>query len=204
MKASVLIPSFDQVIEMNRLVKEAKKLRADEIIIGKGKTRGLQYNNAAKKAKGDILILLHQNSIKFPKNLVKNIKRVMKDPEVVGGGVNMKFDKPGWLLSWVAFTSNYFRMRCRWIPYCDQTIFVRKSIFKELKGFKNMSIFEDTEFSLRLREKGKMAFLKGPVITSSHRFLKKGVLLHTLRCQLLKVCYHCGMSQKRMKRMYER
>lgn len=205
MKLSVLIPTTDQVIKLKRLRKELKRRKGvDEVIVSSGgNTRGQNYNAAARAASGDVLVLLHQNTIKLPKNAFTRIKKVMKDPSVVGGGINTKFDHKSNLLRLIAWLSNNYRMRLRKIIYADQTIFVRESVFQKLKGFKRMPIFEDTDFSARLKKQGKLVFLKGPVVTSAHRFVKNGVLFHTLRNQLLKLLYHFSVQPKALKRIYE-
>jgi len=221
MKLSVLIPSSDQVIKMTHLILQAKKSGADEIIVAikpehdaitkkykvrtvlGGKSRGADYNAAARVATGDVLVLLHQNTIRLPKGLFRNIKKVMSNNVVIGGGVNIAFDFAHWMLSLNAFISNYYRMRLKKIIYCDQTIFVRKMAFKKMKGFKQILIFEDTDFSKRLRKQGKLVFLKGPVLTSAHRFIKNGIFFHTFRNQLLKLLYIIGVNPKILKQIYE-
>lgn len=221
MKISALIPSTDQVVKIENVVRLAKKSGVDEIIVaakpGQEKKlkklgvkvaksrgmRGLDYNAAAKKATGDVFLLMHQNTVQLPRQLLSQIKKVLLDPSVVGGAVNIKFDHHSAMLSFVAFMSNYYRMRLRKIAYADQTIFVRKNIFRKMKGFKAMLIFEDTDFSERLNKQGRLVFLRGPVVTSSHRFVKAGVVTQTLRNQTLKLMYHLRISPKTMKKIYE-
>lgn len=221
MKLSALIPSTDQVINLEHVTKLAKKAGADEIIVATrsefrksakklgvrvvpgGRMRGQDYNTAAHVARGDVLVLLHQNTVSIPRKLFSDIKAIMDDSAIIGGGVNIAFDNPHWLLNAVAFLSNNYRMRLRKVIYADQTLFMRKSVFLKLKGFKAMPIFEDTDFSARLRKQGKLVFLKGPVVTSAYRFVKNGVFFHTLRNQLLKLFYLLGIPPKVLKRIYE-
>ena len=216
MKISALIPSTDQVIKMERLVKLVKKAGADEVIVASkpgqkfkgvkvvrgGSTRGEDYNRAARVGKGEIFALIHQNTLAMPKRCFSEMKEAMRNEQVVGGGVNIKFDNPHWFLKLVAFLSNNYRMRFRKVIYCDQTIFIRKSTYRKMRGFKKMPIFEDTDFSVRLRKQGKLVFLKGPVVTSAHRFVKSGVMLHTVRNQLLKLFYNLGFSPRILRKIY--
>jgi GT2 family glycosyltransferase len=45
-------------------------------------------------------------------------------------------------------------------------IFVKRSVFTKLGGFKNIPIMSDVDFSIRMKNIGKTALLKGPVYTS--------------------------------------
>lgn len=219
MKLSILIPSSDQVVSLERILKQLPK--GHEIIVaGKpeqqalveqygakwvpGSTmRGLDFNQAAKHATGDVYALLHQNTIHIPKQLFNDIKKTMQSDTYIGGAVNVVFDSSHWLMTIVTWMSNNYRMRLRNIPYIDQTIFVRADVFKELNGFKAMPIFEDTDFSVRLRKQGKLAFLDGPVKTSAHRFVRNGVLFHTMRNQIVKIMYTLGVPLPTIKTFYE-
>lgn len=221
MKLSALIPSTDRAVKLRRVIGIAKRAGADEIIVSarpglrtaaqqlgvtvvrSGKNRAQDYNAAARAAHGDILVFIHQNTRHFPRTLFSDMKRALHDPDTVGGGINIAFDHSSPLLAVVAFLSNYYRMRLRRVPYCDQTIFVRRSVFEKMVGFRNMPVFEDTDFARRLRKKGRLAFLKGPVVTSAHRFLRDGIIRQIVRNQLLKLLYHLGVPPKALKRIYE-
>lgn len=199
---------------MKRLVQEARKAGADEVIVASnssirdartvpaGKNRSEDYNSAAKAAKGDVLVFIQRKTVKFPRDLFRKM-RITVEGGAVGGGVNIKFDKTHWMLSIVAFFSNYYRMRIRKIIYCDQTMFVRTSVFRKMKGFKKIPLFGDSDFSARLRKQGKLAFLKGPVVTGADRFVANGIFRHTLRNQVLKLLYNIGISPNKIKRIYE-
>ena len=60
-------------------------------------------------------------------------------------------------------------VRCKFLrlPYGDQAVFVRRSVFEELGGFTALPIMEDYEFAKRLRRRGKISFCqrRGDVLT---------------------------------------
>jgi hypothetical protein len=215
MKISALIPSSDQYIQIDDLTKKALK-QFDEVIIASkkikikksniklvknGPNRAMEFNRCAKAASGDVLILLHQNTVNLPRNLASDIRKKFTK-EFIAGASNIKFDQNHWLLKVVAFLSNNWRMRIRKLPYCDQTIFLRKKLFMEINGFKNMDIFEDTDF-LKKFNKGPLLFLNKTITTSSYRFKKHGIYYHTLRNQLLKLLFLLGVTPKKLKKIYE-
>ena len=61
----------------------------------------------------------------------------------------------------------------------DQAIFVRRDIFDRLGGYRDIPIFEDLDFSRRLRALGKTVTLTPPVYSSARRFAEKGPLRTT-------------------------
>jgi len=221
MNLSVLLPHSDQVVNVERLLELLSSFDVHEIIFA-GKTgqretveaagatfvqgtsmRGSDFNAAARVATGDVFVLLHQNTVDIPSTLFDDIKHAMRDPSVIGGAVNVAFDNQHWMMRLVAWLSNNYRMRLRKLPYIDQTIFVRADVYRHMGGFKDIPIFEDTDFSARLRRQGSLVFLDGSVVTSAHRFEKNGLVFHTLRNQLLKAMYTIGISPFFLKRFYE-
>ena len=61
----------------------------------------------------------------------------------------------------------------------DQAIFVRRDIFDRLRGYRDIPIFEDLDFSRRLRALGKTITLTPPAYSSARRFAEKGPLRTT-------------------------
>ena len=61
----------------------------------------------------------------------------------------------------------------------DQAIFVRRDIFVRLDGYRDIPIFEDLDFSRRLRALGKTMTLTPPAYSSPRRFAEKGPLRTT-------------------------
>jgi len=157
-------------------------------------------NTGVEHAKGDILLFLHPDTI-LPKGAIEKIIQVMDNKKIIGGGFYMNFDVQTPFLKLVSLISN-FRMRIRKIIYGDQTLFVKKEIFEAIGKFKDMGIFEDLEISKRLRKKGKMAFIKSSVITSSRRFIRVGTIKQWMINQKVKMGYLLGVSPDKLKKIY--
>ena len=67
-----------------------------------------------------------------------------------------------WLEMGINFRSKAFKL-----PYGDQGLFVKRSIFEKLGGFREMPVCEDLDFVYRLRRKyGEIAILNGRISSS--------------------------------------
>ena len=57
---------------------------------------------------------------------------------------------------------------------------MRRDAFEALGGFDGQTLYEDLDFSLRLRKAGRTVMLVPPVLSSARRFAAKGVVRQTL------------------------
>jgi len=83
----------------------------------------------------------------------------------------------------------------------DNAIFVRKSIFKAINGFKPMWICEDFDFSYRLIKYGKKRFvyIRSAVLTSTRRFEKYGFFYVVFTWMRIFWFWRFGLSQDSLK-----
>jgi len=70
--------------------------------------------------------------------------------------------------------------------------------------YADIPLMEDVEFVNRLRRRGKLAFIREPVVTDSRRFTTQGRIRATLRNKLTKMGYALGVSPERLARFYYR
>lgn len=166
--------------------------------------RACQMNEGACAAKGDILLFLHADTIlpNFSLNYVQH-----KIGQNRWGGFCHQFDdldssRSSSLLKFIAWRSN-FRLRFFKIVYGDQALFVEKKLFEEIGGFGDMPMLEDLEISKRLRKRAKMACISEPVVTSSRRFLDKGILKVYIKMFMVVVFYKLGVDIHKIKKFYE-
>lgn len=165
--------------------------------------RGVQLNAGAAAASGDILLFLHADTI-LPDNAFTLIRQTLNDPDISGGAFSLAYEPrtPG--LAFIARAAN-LRSRFTRVPYGDQAIFVRASVFAELGGFPPVPIMEDLEFMTRLRRQGRaIRILAMPVRTSARRQLREGLLRCTLRNLCLRLLHHLGVAPKLLSRLYRR
>jgi len=134
----------------------AKKL-ADKVEIGPS-GRYLQLNIGAKLAEGDILLFLHADTL-LPKGAILRIVHKLKDPYIIGGGFKKKWNWKPYVKrsSFLKFVNYFWEAMGNWLVRIfksfpgDNAVFVRKTVFEELQGFKPLWICEDFDFMLRLK-----------------------------------------------------
>jgi rSAM/selenodomain-associated transferase 2 len=173
----------------------------DTVKITSDQGRGLQLNTAAAVARGRILLFLHADTQLPPGGLLK-ICDVLEHDQYIGGAFDLGIDSKRLFLKFIAARAR-LRSRLSRIPYGDQAIFVRKSYFEQIGGFREFPLMEDIEFMQRIKRDGaKIFILKDRVSTSARRWEAEGVLYTTVRNQFLASMYYLGVSPERLARYY--
>jgi hypothetical protein len=111
----------------------------------------------------------------------------------------LKFDSQKFLLRLIPF---FTRSSFRFFHYGDQGIFVRRTIFEELGGFKQIPIMEDINFLQRLHRRGRVTLIKQPTTTSARGFLRHGIIRQQLLDIILVVLYLLGANPEKLSRLY--
>ncbi len=94
------------------------------------------------------------------------------------------------------------RINNRYLTWGDQGIFIRKTIFDEIGGYKNIPVMEDLEIQKELRRKGRFIKLPLAVTTSARRFIQNGIIRQQLLNNALVMAYETGVSPGRIKEFY--
>lgn len=162
--------------------------------------RARQMNAGARAAGGDVLLFLHADS-RLADGAFDAITRTFEDPTVAGGAFALAIDSPRPALRLVSAAANW-RTRLTGVPYGDQGLFVRRSVFERLGGYPEWPLLEDLEFGRRLKADGKVMILSDPVTVSSRRWDKEGIGYTTLRNQIFVLLYFMGVSPVRLARWY--
>jgi rSAM/selenodomain-associated transferase 2 len=217
---SVIIPTLNEVEHLGAALKSVKKGDNVEIIVSDGgsddgtlkkarsmgarvidgpRNRAAQMNLGAQEARGAILLFLHADTI-LPDNWDNIVRNTLKRPGNCGGAFQLKWDRlrPGSRL--IEKMAN-FRSARLGLPYGDQALFITKSLFQRLHGFKNMRIMEDYEFAVRLRRLGNISLSSAPVITSARKAESIGFFANTLLNQTIIILYELGISDRFLARL---
>lgn len=173
-----------------------------KVISSQKQGRAYQMNQGALMATGDILLFLHADTI-LPKDYQSIIVELLSNANYVAGAFQLKIDSDRFSLRLVETLVNW-RSRFLSLPYGDQGIFLRASVFHEMGGFANLAIMEDFELVQRLRKQGNIAIAAAYVVTSSRRWQKLGVVKTTLINQLIIIGYYLGISPDQLSRFYGR
>ena len=158
--------------------------------------RAYQMNEGALMAQGEILLFLRADA-HVPKQWDKLIER--KDAGAFGLGIDTSL----FWLKCIEFFAN-LRARVTRIPYGDQGLFLKASIFDDLGGFAPIPIMEDVELMKRLkRHKIALNLLDEKVFISDRQWKQEGIFYTTWRNRLVNFLYMCGVAPSKLQKYYK-
>lgn len=162
--------------------------------------RACQMNAGVTAATGDILLFLHADT-SLPARFEKLVPLTLAQPGTVAGAFELKIDSPMRSLRLIEKMVN-LRSRFFSLPYGDQAIFLKASVFQDVGGFPDLPIMEDFELICRLKRLGRVAIIPTPVLTSARRWQKLGVLKTTLINQIVILGYLLGVPPSQLVKLY--
>ncbi len=169
-------------------------------LIETSRGRAHQMNAGARVASGDILLFLHADT-NLHANALISIEEAMRDTAVAGGRFKVKLDNPAASYRMVGAMIN-FRDGIFGGFTGDQAIFVRKSVFETMCGFKEIELCEDIDLAIRLRGAGKVVRLPFYVTTAARRWEKKGLTRTILLMWLIRLLFYARISPKKLAAIY--
>lgn len=182
----------------DKTVELAWEMGVKVIICPGGRAR--QMNAGAEAATGDMLLFLHADT-QLPYRYPAIVEQVLRTPQTIAGAFELKIDGEERSLRLVERMVNW-RSRFLSLPYGDQAIFLKVSVFQEMGGFPDLPIMEDFELISRLKRRGKIAIAHPPVLTSARRWQRLGVWRTTLINQLIILGYFLGVPPIQLRRLY--
>jgi rSAM/selenodomain-associated transferase 2 len=177
----------------------ARQAGARVITCAKG--RGLQLSAGARVARGDVLLFLHADAVLAP-GARERLIAVLEDPAVIGGNFRLCFVPASAAALFFAWANHVRRKRLA-IYYGDSGVFVRRSNYDALGGFKPLPVLEDYEFIRRLERHGRTAYLRDTTITVSARRFEAAPARTLLIWAALQTLYSCGVGPERLSRWYQ-
>ena len=220
---SIIIPTLNEehtLSENNLFFKKIKdKLNAEIIIVDGGSddatihvakkfsckvvmsnpSRSKQQNIGAEYATGDFLIFMHADTI-ISDEAIKCIKMLEKDFIWGFFKVNLNSNK----MKYKAL-SYLINLRSKIFNYStgDQVLIIQKDFFIKNKGFKNICLMEDIEFTNRMKRIKKPILINEYALTSARRWEAKGFIKTVILMRLLRILYYFGASDKLLLRLYK-
>ncbi len=149
--------------------------------------RSIQMNKGAACARGEILLFLHADCILSREDVLK-IRQIFDSGIFVGGAFKIRLLSDKFPYRLIEMGIN-FRSKVFKLPYGDQGLFVKRTIFEKLGGFRKMPICEDLDFICRLKRCGRIVILNERISSSVRMWKNYGILRTSLRNQLLLVSY---------------
>jgi rSAM/selenodomain-associated transferase 2 len=224
-RISIIIPVLNEQERINGLIARIRCLNASllpEIIVVDGdpqggtiktincaavtavacdKGRARQMNRGAAAATGNVLLFLHADT-DLPAHALERIETAMSGTAHAAGafdlGINSK--RPIFRI-----TERYVALRTRLtrVPFGDQAIFIKRSVFERLGGYQDIPVMEDVELMKRIRRSGHaVCILSDQVMTSPRRWEREGILACTLRNWVLQAAYALGVPPRHLSRWY--
>ena len=222
-RISIIIPSLNEASSIRSALESTRGAENAEVIVVDGGSadgtpeiarsldarvirtppgRALQQNRGAQAAEGAILLFLHADSL-LPEGFEGYVREIMGRPGTAGGCFSFKLDRASRSLSVIEWGVN-LRSRRFQLPYGDQALFMRRGLFNELGGFREMPILEDLELVRRLRRRGRIVTAGAPVITSGRRWGEMAPWRVMFLNQVLLLAYYSGVSPDTIARWYRR
>ena len=143
----------------------AAQFQATVVHAPRGRAR--QMNAGARCARGTTLLFLHADT-QLPPNALRDIAKAT-NMGFITGCFERQFSDAGKILTLTSLMAGW-RARKTFYAYGDQALFIRRDIFIQLKGYRNLVRFEDLDLAIRAKALGRWAVLSGPIVSSSRRF----------------------------------
>jgi|SaaInlLV_10m_DNA_2_1039722.scaffolds.fasta_scaffold09984_2 rSAM/selenodomain-associated transferase 2 len=175
--------STDRTLEIAEQHRDVKVVTAE---MG----RSIQMNKGAEYASGEILLFLHADCV-LPREVILNVRNVFDGSSFVGGAFKIRLLSDKFLYRIIEKGIN-FRSKVFKLPYGDQGLFVKRSVFEELGGFREMPNCEDLDFIYRIKRHGKIIILDERISSSIRRWKNHGILRTSFRNQFLLASYVLG------------
>ncbi|NNM06947.1 MAG: glycosyltransferase [Gemmatimonadetes bacterium] len=218
---SVIIPALNEAERIGAAVASARVEEKAEVIVVDGGSsdntvavadaagarvlasephRARQMNAGARAANGDIFLFLHADTL-LPSDYAQAVAGALTDERVAIGAFTLALDGDS-PLNRVTEAAVRFRCRVSSLPYGDQALFLRADTFRAVGGFTDMPLMEDFELVRRLKNRGRVEILQQPVVSSSRRMERLGVIRSTVINFAIVAAYHLGVSPERLARWY--
>ena len=170
---------------------------ANTVIVSSEKGRAVQMNAGAALAKGTLLFFLHLDT-QLPDNFLSLLK---KHDHYQWGFFRVLLSGSLWPFRIIEKMMN-IRSYLSAVATGDQCLFIRRDVFSQINGFAEIPLMEDVEICKRLRAKSSPLVIDTPVITSSRRWEKGGIITTVLLMWRLRFAYFLGVSPEKLVRWY--
>lgn len=176
------------------------ELLVDKLVISTaGRARQMNVGAKIVDENSEVLLFLHADS-QLPSQFFQELS-VFRRTDEGWGAFDVKLDEPRIMFHVIAFMIN---LRSWLADICtgDQSIFLRKNLWNLVGGYDDIPLMEDVALCKKLKQMSKQYRIRKPVITSSRRWLKRGVwktiwLMWTLRWK-----YWRGADPARLAELY--
>lgn len=162
--------------------------------------RATQMNFGASHATGDLLYFVHADT-RPPTSYVHDITTAVKQGYPIGC-FRFQFDSDRLVLKVNSYFTRFDKMWCRG---GDQSLFVTRKVFDELKGYRSdYKIMEEYDFINRARQKYTFKIIPKDVFVSARKYEDNGYFRVQIANLIVFNMYRFGYSQDAMVKMYRK
>jgi GT2 family glycosyltransferase len=158
--------------------------------------------HGARHGRGRWLVFLHADT-RLGAGWIDVLRHVDPERSIVGGSFRFALNSPARWARWIEWGVR-IRVRLFDLAYGDQALFVRRAVFDELGGYRELPLMEDVDFIRRLRRHGRLMHAGVPALTSARRWERDGWFRRTADNVLLVVLFLAGQPPERLARYYHR
>lgn len=171
---------------------------ADRVLVSPA-GRAQQMNVGAEVASGDVLLFLHADT-QLPVTAFEDITHAVEtgrqwgrfDVRLSGGQWPLRIIER--MMSWRSCLTS--------VATGDQAIFVTRELFERVGAYPEIALMEDIALSKCLKQRAKIACLKTPVLTSSRKWEREGILRTVWLMWTLRLKYYLGASPDDLAKQY--
>ncbi len=225
MKLSVIIPTLNEQDNLSRLIDrllEGSRETDTEVIVVDGNSdddtvaiassygiktlncptagRAAQLNLGASEAKSDLLYFVHGDTLP-PLSFYTDIDKALKLGYDLGC-YRFRFESSSFLLRINSYFTRFNRMWCRG---GDQSLFVKRSVFEDLDGFKNdYVIMEDFDFLRRARRHYRFCIMPKDILVSARKYQNNSYLRVQLANLIVFNMFRHGYQPRQILKTYRK
>ncbi|MDO4594945.1 MAG: glycosyl transferase family 2 [Tissierellia bacterium] len=167
-------------------------------VIKSKKGRGTQLHNGFLNSNSKYLLFMHSDCF-FRQDPTDEITRILKDYEI--GAFSIDFNN-GFLMK-IAAAMSSFRIDFRNIAFGDQGLFMKRSFYEKMGGFKDISLMEDYDFSIRVKKENiKIKRSRQKIYADDRRLKKMGILKSIFTMQKCQYIYRHTKNYKKCEEIY--
>jgi rSAM/selenodomain-associated transferase 2 len=203
--ASRLDPSREEILVVDGGSEDgtaaiARGLGPPVRVVSAPRGRASQMNAGAREARGALLVFVHADT-RFPPRALAELRGLAHDRETRWGFFPIRLDDPSLSLRLIELGIK-IRVLAGGFATGDQAIFVRRTVFHALGGYRLVPLMEDVELARRLGRIYSPDRPRTAIFTSARRWTRQGIARTQLRMWGLRLAWRLGVAPEVLSRFY--
>ena len=159
--------------------------------------RAIQMNNGANHSRGDWLLFIHADT-RLTSSARSELDRAITSGDELQAAVwRLRVGSNRAVFRCIEFGAR-LRDRVLGLPYGDQGLLIRRTLFDSIGGFRELPVLEDVAMVRDIRTFTGIHRFRSPIVVSSRRWDRQGAVRCSLRNLMLVLAYRVGVSPERL------